>query len=138
MNARLPASAFEPERALAEISQTWDREIVPRLQDYIAIPAKSPMFDPQWAQHGHIDTVVRNAAAWVESQKVEGLKLEVIRLEGRTPVLFFELPASRGAGGAERASCAASGSSSRSRAATWAVRPRTSSACCGPRSRGNA
>jgi acetylornithine deacetylase/succinyl-diaminopimelate desuccinylase-like protein len=101
MNARLPASAFEPERALAEISQTWDREIVPRLQDYIAVPAKSPMFDPQWAQHGHIDTVVRNAAAWVEAQKVEGLKLEVIRLEGRTPVIFFELPASRGAGDAD-------------------------------------
>jgi acetylornithine deacetylase/succinyl-diaminopimelate desuccinylase-like protein len=100
MNARLPASAFEPERALAEISQTWDREIVPRLQDYIAVPAKSPMFDPQWAQHGYIDTVVRNAAAWVEAQKVQGLKLEVIRLEGRTPVIFFELPASRGAGDA--------------------------------------
>ena len=101
MNARLPASAFEPERALAEISQTWDREIVPRLQDYIAVPAKSPMFDPQWAQHGYIDSVVRNAAAWVEAQKVEGLTLEVIRLEGRTPVIFFELPASRGAGDAE-------------------------------------
>ena len=101
MNARLPASAFEPERALAEISQTWDREIVPRLQDYIAVPAKSPMFDPQWAQHGYIDTVVRNAAAWVEAQKVEGLTLEVIRLEGRTPVIFFELPASRGAGDAD-------------------------------------
>jgi acetylornithine deacetylase/succinyl-diaminopimelate desuccinylase-like protein len=101
MNARLPASAFEPERALAEISQTWDREIVPQLQDYIAVPAKSPMFDPQWAQHGYIDTVVRNAAAWVEAQKVAGLKLELIRLEGRTPVLFFELPASRGAGDAD-------------------------------------
>ena len=101
MNARLPASAFEPERALAEINQTWDREIVPRLQDYIAVPAKSPMFDPQWAQHGYIDTVVRNAAAWVEAQKVEGLTLEVIRLEGRTPVIFFELPASRGAGDAD-------------------------------------
>ncbi|MBX9871878.1 MAG: M20 family metallopeptidase [Burkholderiaceae bacterium] len=101
MNARLPASAFEPERALAEISQTWDREIVPQLQNYIAVPAKSPMFDPQWAQHGYIDTVVRKAAAWVEAQKVEGLTLEVIRLEGRTPVLFFELPASRGAGDAE-------------------------------------
>ncbi len=98
MNARLPASAFEPERALAEISQTWDREIVPQLQDYIAVPAKSPMFDPQWAQHGHIDTVVRNAAAWVEAQKVEGLRLEIVRLEGRTPVLFFEVPASRGEG----------------------------------------
>lgn len=101
MNARLPASAFEPERALAEISQTWDREIVPQLQDYIAVPAKSPMFDPQWAQHGYIDTVVRSAAAWVEAQKVAGLKLEIIRLEGRTPVLFFELPASRGAGDAD-------------------------------------
>ncbi|MCZ8252877.1 MAG: M20 family metallopeptidase [Hylemonella sp.] len=101
MNARLPASTFEPERALAEISQTWDREIVPRLQDYIAVPAKSPMFDPQWAQHGYIDTVVRNAAAWVEAQKVDGLKLEVIRLEGRTPVIFFELPASRGEADAE-------------------------------------
>ena len=101
MNARLPASAFEPERALAEISQTWDREIVPQLLDYIAVPAKSPMFDPQWAEHGYIDTVVRKAAAWVEAQKVEGLKLEVIRLEGRTPVLFFELPASRGASDAD-------------------------------------
>ena len=39
---------------------------------------------------------MRNAAAWVESQKVEGLKLEVIRLAGRTPVLFFEVPASNG------------------------------------------
>ncbi|MFX6987839.1 peptidase M20, partial [Acinetobacter baumannii] len=44
-----------------------------------------------WAELGLLDTVVRNAAAWVESQKVQGLKLEVVRLEGRTPVLFFEI-----------------------------------------------
>lgn len=37
--------------------------------------------------------MLRNAAAWVEAQKVEGLKLEIVRLEGRTPVLFFEVPA---------------------------------------------
>lgn len=96
MNARLPASAFQPARALTEVSRAWDEDIVRQLQDYIAIPAKSPMFDPQWAQHGYIDTVVRNAAAWVEAQKVAGLKLEIIRLDGRTPVLFFEVPASRG------------------------------------------
>ena len=96
MNARLPAPAFQPQQALADVSRAWDEDIVRQLQDYIAIPAKSPMFDPQWAQHGHIDTVVRNAAAWVEAQKVEGLTLEILRLEGRTPVLLFELPASRG------------------------------------------
>lgn len=96
MNAPLPAGVFQPAQALSEVTRAWDQDIVHQLQDYIAIPAKSPMFDPQWAQHGYIDTVVRNAAAWVEAQKVAGLKLEVIRLEGRTPVLFFEVPASRG------------------------------------------
>jgi acetylornithine deacetylase/succinyl-diaminopimelate desuccinylase-like protein len=99
MNARLPASAFQPAQALSDVSRTWDEDIVRQLSDYIAIPAKSPMFDPQWAEHGYIDTVVRNAAAWVEAQKVEGLTLEIIRLEGRTPVLFFEVPASGGAAG---------------------------------------
>ena len=98
MNARVPPSALDAVRALDEITRAWDGDIVRQLQDYIAIPAKSPLFDPQWAQHGYIDTVVRNAAAWVEAQKIQGLKLEVIRLEGRTPVLFFEVPASRGAG----------------------------------------
>ena len=96
MNAPLPAGVFQPAQALSEVTRAWDQDIVHQLQDYIAIPAKSPMFDPQWAQHGYIDTVARNAAAWVEAQKVAGLKLEVIRLEGRTPVLFFEVPASRG------------------------------------------
>ncbi|MCZ8294747.1 MAG: M20 family metallopeptidase [Hylemonella sp.] len=96
MNTRAPLTVLDTAQALEEISRAWDGDIVRQLSDYIAIPAKSPMFDPLWAQHGFIDTVVRNAAAWVEAQKVEGLKLEVIRLEGRTPVLFFELPASRG------------------------------------------
>ena len=54
-------------------------------------------FDADWAQHGYIDTVVRNAASWVQAQKVQGLTLEVIRLPGRTPVLFFEVAASTGA-----------------------------------------
>jgi acetylornithine deacetylase/succinyl-diaminopimelate desuccinylase-like protein len=97
MNAPLPASVFEPARALAEVSQTWEREILPQLHDYIAVPAKSPLFDPQWAAHGYIDTVVRQAADWVQAQRVPGLQLEVVRLPGRTPLLFFELPASRGA-----------------------------------------
>ena len=100
MNAPLPAHALQPEQALAEVTRAWDEDIVRQLSDYIAIPAKSPMFDPQWAEHGHIETVVRNAAAWVEAQKVEGLELEIIRLPGRTPVLFFEVPASGGVAGA--------------------------------------
>jgi acetylornithine deacetylase/succinyl-diaminopimelate desuccinylase-like protein len=82
--------------ALAAHSQAaWDERIVPALTDYIGVPAKSPMFDAAWAEHGLLDRVVRDAAAWVESRKVPGLTLEVLRLPGRTPVLFFDVPSTR-------------------------------------------
>ena len=77
----------------------WDERIVPALTDYIGVPSKSPMFDADWAANGLIDRVVRDAAQWVESRKVPGLKLEVIRIEGRTPVIFFEIPATRAEAG---------------------------------------
>lgn len=63
MNTRAPRTVLDTAQALEEISRAWDGDIVRQLSDYIAIPAKSPMFDPQWARHGHIDTVVRQAAA---------------------------------------------------------------------------
>ncbi|CAN7608252.1 M20 family metallopeptidase [Rhizobacter sp. LjRoot28] len=96
MNARDPLAPRSPDLpgAIAAITdRIWDEEIVPALTDYIAIPAKSPMFDPDWQKNGFIDRVVRDAAAWVEGKKVAGLRLEVIRLEGRTPLIFFEVPA---------------------------------------------
>ena len=80
----------------------WDDEIVPALERYIEVPAKSPMFDADWAKNGYVDHVVRDAAGWVESKKVAGLKLEVVRIEGRTPVIFFEVPATKAGGRATR------------------------------------
>ena len=85
------AAVMDAATAQRQIDAQWDGDIVRQLTDYIAIPAKSLAFDPAWAQHGFIDTVVRNAAAWVEAQKVPGLTLEVIRIAGRTPVIFFEI-----------------------------------------------
>lgn len=101
MNARdpqLPLQADEARALGAYAERVWDEEIVPALTDYIAIPAKSPMFDVDWAANGHIDKVLTQAAAWVESKKVAGLKLEVIRIPGRTPVIFFEVPATKAGG----------------------------------------
>jgi len=95
MTARLPSSILDSAVALDQVSAQWDADILRQLTEYIGIPAKSPTFDSEWKQHGYIDSVMRNAAAWVEAQKVEGLTLEVVRLEGRTPVLFFEIPATR-------------------------------------------
>ncbi|MBK0391322.1 M20 family metallopeptidase [Ramlibacter algicola] len=95
LHRELPASVLDAAQALSHVSTQWDGDILRQLTDYVAIPAKSPGFDKDWARHGHIDTVLRNAAGWVEAQKVEGLKLEVVRLEGRTPVLFFEVAATK-------------------------------------------
>jgi len=85
------AAVMDAAAARRQIDAQWDGDIVRQLTDYIAIPAKSLAFDPDWARHGFIDTVVRNAAQWVEAQKVPGLKLEVVRIDGRTPVIFFEI-----------------------------------------------
>ena len=97
MTARLPDSALNTTQALSHVSQAWDGDIVQRLSDYIAIPAKSPMFDADWLAHGYLETVVRNTAQWIEAQKLEGLSLEIVRLPGRTPVIFFEVAATRNA-----------------------------------------
>ena len=98
MNARDPRLPLQPDEAsalCAFANQRWDEAIVPALTDYIAVPAKSPMFDADWAAHGHIERVVRDAAAWVEARKVAGLTLEVVRLPGRTPVMFFEIESTK-------------------------------------------
>ena len=99
MSARLPDSATAPllnaDQALAQVSHAWDSEIVQRLKDYVEIPAKSPSFDANWAEAGLLEAVVRNTAQWIEAQRVAGLTLEVVRLPGRTPVLFFEVASTR-------------------------------------------
>ncbi len=93
MNARVPN--LDTAQVLSEVSQAWDDDLVGQLSDYIEIPAKSPAFDPDWAKSGYLDTVLERAANWVREQKVQGLTLEIIRLPGRTPVMFFDVPATR-------------------------------------------
>ncbi len=110
MNARVPSlppsSPAAPDHAVtlaAFCDRTWDEAIVPALMDYIAIPAKSPLFDADWQANGHIERVIRDAAQWVERQPVAGLRLEVVRLPGRTPVIFFDVPATCAGGNARDA-----------------------------------
>ena len=76
-------------------NRVWDEEIVPALVDYIAVPAKSPGFDAKWEANGYLDKVVRDATEWIASKKIPGLKLEILRLPNRSPMIFFEVPATR-------------------------------------------
>jgi acetylornithine deacetylase/succinyl-diaminopimelate desuccinylase-like protein len=79
------------------IDGLWDASVVPALVDYIRIPNKSPAFDPQWAEHGHMAGVVTLFADWARA-KIAGLpgaRLDIVELPGRTPVLFLEIPGTR-------------------------------------------
>ena len=81
-----------PAAVIDRTRTTWDREIEPALVEYIRVPALSSAFDPDWAEHGHLDAVVDSAAAWAARRAIAGLSVEVVRLAGRTPVLWFEVP----------------------------------------------
>lgn len=104
MNARIEPTVLNAAQLQAHVNAAWHERIVPALTDYIAVPAKSPLFDPDWAAHGHLARVLQSAADWVEQQRVPGLRCEIVRLNdtqgrARTPVLFFELSASAGQDG---------------------------------------
>ncbi len=79
------------ERLQKAIESRWEEDIVPTLAEYITIPNKSPDFDPQWAEHGHMDRAVELLAGWADSRKLKGMRLEVVRLEGRTPLITIEI-----------------------------------------------
>src|SRR5690606_17589535 len=88
------------------VAEKWDDDIVPQLIEYIRIPNKSPMFDADWVKNGYMEDAVRLMEAWAVAQSIPGMRLEVVRLEGRTPLIFIDIPAS---GAAADASASATG-----------------------------
>ena len=86
---------LDSDKTRAFVQRTWDESIVPTLTDYVRIPAKSPMFDPGWREHGHIDRAVALLEGWCRARPIEGLRVDVVRLEDRTPVILVDVPGQR-------------------------------------------
>ncbi|MDE2133021.1 MAG: M20 family metallopeptidase [Alphaproteobacteria bacterium] len=72
----------------------WDKDIVPVLTDYIRIPNKSPMFDPDWETDGYMDKTVAMFETWARAKiaKLPDATVEVVRVKGRTPLILIEVP----------------------------------------------
>jgi acetylornithine deacetylase/succinyl-diaminopimelate desuccinylase-like protein len=88
-----PSGAKLDSKAITDfVNATWDKEIVPAITEYIKIPNKSPHFDAQWREHGHMAKAVKLIADWCRKRPIQGLTLEVIALEDRTPVILMEIP----------------------------------------------
>jgi acetylornithine deacetylase/succinyl-diaminopimelate desuccinylase-like protein len=74
------------------VAKMWKESIIPELIEYIRIPNKSPAYEPQWREQGHMDKAVALIERWCRRQPISGMTLDVVRLEGRTPLLFMDIP----------------------------------------------
>ncbi|HUS67817.1 MAG TPA: M20 family metallopeptidase [Kofleriaceae bacterium] len=93
-NRRHDDRTFDRDRLVATADKVWSESAVPALCDYIRIPNKSPSFDPEWREHGHMARAVALIETWCRRHAPEGTTIEVVQLEGRTPLIYMELPAS--------------------------------------------
>ncbi|MCH8277669.1 MAG: M20/M25/M40 family metallo-hydrolase, partial [Proteobacteria bacterium] len=74
------------------VNDMWDSSIVAEISEYIKVPNKSPIFDPDWERHGYMDTAVAMLEDWCRKQPIKGMQIEVVRIKGRTPLLFIDIP----------------------------------------------
>lgn len=75
-----------------KISEQWDQDIIPQLENYIRIPNKSPLFDRNWKVNGHMDRAMQLIKNWSEQQPIHNMNIELLEIENRTPVLFIDIP----------------------------------------------
>ena len=80
------------EQLRASVRKTWDESILERLVAYVRIPNKSPMFDPKWESHGHMEAAIQLMAQWCRLQAIPGMRVEIQRLPGKTPLLLVDIP----------------------------------------------
>jgi acetylornithine deacetylase/succinyl-diaminopimelate desuccinylase-like protein len=90
----MTTAALDAKAALHRSETLWEAEILPALHDYIRIPNQSQAFDARWREHGHMERAVSRVEAFCRAQvqHIPGLQVEVVRLEGRTPLLYLEAP----------------------------------------------
>ncbi|GAA5158406.1 MULTISPECIES: M20/M25/M40 family metallo-hydrolase [Amycolatopsis] len=79
------------------VSRLWESEVVPSLSGLVRIPALSQAFDADWAANGHLQAAVEHVRGWIAGRGLPGATLDVVRLEGRSPLLFVDVPATPGA-----------------------------------------
>jgi acetylornithine deacetylase/succinyl-diaminopimelate desuccinylase-like protein len=77
----------------------WADQVLPSLAGLVEIPALSPAFDASWDANGQLRAAVDHVAAWIAERNLPGAQLEVVQLDGCSPLLLVDVPATPGAGG---------------------------------------
>jgi acetylornithine deacetylase/succinyl-diaminopimelate desuccinylase-like protein len=83
--------SFSIEQAKKFISEQFDSSIIPTLSKYIEIPNQSPAYDKEWATNGYMNKAIDIMINWVKNQNIPGLKVDLIQIPEKTPVIFLTL-----------------------------------------------
>ena len=87
---------MESTALFSTVNRLWDDAVLPSLSEFIAIPAVSPAFDPDWAANGHLAAAVAHVKSWIADRDLPGVELDVVQLPERTPLLLVDIPAMPG------------------------------------------
>jgi acetylornithine deacetylase/succinyl-diaminopimelate desuccinylase-like protein len=79
------------------VSRLWENDVLPSLTGLVEIPALSQAFDPDWDIHGQLAAAVDHVRSWIAARNLPGATLDVVRVDGRSPVLLVDVPATPGA-----------------------------------------
>ncbi len=76
----------------ASLQNLWKNQTLEGLKQFIAIKSLSPDFDKDWEEHGELLRSLTEAKAFALAQ-LKDIHIEVLEAKGKTPLLFFEIPA---------------------------------------------
>ena len=82
------------DRAQEIINNHFDSSVIPSLSQFIQIPNLSRDFDPNYNTNGLQQKAVEHLKSWVDSQGIKGLKSQILKLEGLTPLLLIQITGS--------------------------------------------
>lgn len=85
----------DPRIVQEHVDHRWKTDVVDRLHEYIRIPNVSPAFDTAWRTNGHMAAATELVRQWCEAQDIDGMTVEVLEVDERTPVVLCEIPATR-------------------------------------------
>jgi len=71
----------------------WADQVLPSLAGLVEIPALSPDFDASWEANGQLRAAADHVAAWIAERNLPGAQLEVVQLDGCSPLLLVDVPA---------------------------------------------
>ncbi|HEY4463149.1 MAG TPA: M20/M25/M40 family metallo-hydrolase [Streptosporangiaceae bacterium] len=83
----------------AAVAGRWTGQVLPSLAGLVEIPALSPAFDASWEANGQLRAAADHVRDWIAARGLPGARSEIVQLDGRSPVLLVDVPATGRAAG---------------------------------------